>query len=74
MIDREVFRIKTTIENDENFKNIKNVEAFSEKIYKVYWNKKDIVYEIKKAGLWVYNNPKRKKKNWGRFLSNWLGR
>ncbi len=46
-----------------------------------YWNKwyevfpaLDVQAEIDKAAAWVMANPTRKKKDWARFLNNWLAR
>jgi len=34
----------------------------------------DVAMELKRAALWVLDNPSKRKKQWGRFLTNWLGR
>jgi hypothetical protein len=34
----------------------------------------DVLGEIKKAAIWLTENPKNKKKNYGRFLTNWFAR
>ncbi len=34
----------------------------------------DIDHELKKMIDWLINNPKQRKKNYGRFISNWLSR
>ena len=70
----EVYRIIEELKKDENFRNIKDIERFSEKIERAYYNHLDIVSEIRKAGLWIMVNPERKKKRYDRFLVNWLSR
>ena len=32
----------------------------------------DVVQEVDRAAAWVMSNPTQKKKNWARFLNNWL--
>ena len=34
----------------------------------------DVENEIKKMEVWIAANPERNKKNWERFITNWLGR
>lgn len=34
----------------------------------------DIDLELKRAALWVMDNPSKRKSNWGRFLTNWFKR
>lgn len=34
----------------------------------------DVPGEIRRAVEWAITNPKKRKKNWGRFLTSWLGR
>ena len=40
--------------------------------WKVAYPGLDVVYEIKKAHAWEVANPERRKKQRGRFLTNWL--
>ena len=34
----------------------------------------NIELDMKRAALWILDNPKKKKKYWGRFLTNWFAR
>jgi len=44
---------------------------YKSKLFETYPNK-DIETEIKKMELWLIDNPKRQKKNYGSFIMNWL--
>ena len=74
LMDRETQRVFNALQADSNFKTIENLEEYADRLYKTYWNKCDIVREVNKAGLWILSNPKRSKKNWKRYLTNWLAR
>lgn len=73
-MNQEIYRVEQALKNDANFSTIKNIEQFSELVHKIYWNRFDIVKEIQKASLWIMANPKRVKRNYARYLTNWLAR
>ncbi|MEW6557736.1 MAG: hypothetical protein AB1349_10330 [Elusimicrobiota bacterium] len=70
----ELLRIKEYLQNNEFFKMIKNLDAFAEKLYDAYHCDTDIIPELKKADFWLISNPTRRKKNYARFLCNWMSR
>jgi hypothetical protein len=55
----------------EGFKNLKIEVGFYEQLQKTY-PKEILDIELKKADLWVSANPTRAKKNYHRFMTNWL--
>lgn len=71
-MDSAVFRIVSLLEKSEYLKAIPDKEVFAEKLIQVY--NFDIGNEIKKMDLWLYGNENRRKKNYKRFIINWLNR
>lgn len=70
----EILRIENYLSKSEYFKKIKDIKAFAEKIYNAYRMNTDIVRELQKMEAWLYANPNRLKKNYARFIVNWLNR
>jgi len=73
-VNIELLRIKEFLKNNEFFKTIKNLDIFTEKLYDAYHFDTDIIAELKKADFWLVSNPAKLKKNYARFLCNWMSR
>lgn len=65
--------IKNFLTKSNYFKNIKNMDLFIEKLYEAY-KTKDIIFELRKMELWLVSNPNRGKKNYSKFICNWIGK
>ena len=73
-MDTDVLKVLNELRKDGEFSRIKDIEKFSEKLFWAHYKRKDIPSEIRKASLWIFSNPKRKKKNYSRFLTNWMAK
>lgn len=54
-------------------KTVRVTESYCEQMQDLY-EAIDVRAEIRKAKAWLLNNPKNAKKDWRRFLGNWLSR
>jgi len=74
VIPSEVGAIANFLRQNSFFSSIKNINLFAEKIYNVYHSRCDVLGELKKMDVWLVANPNRQKKNYARFIVNWLNR
>jgi len=56
------------------FKNIKHPARLTHRLIDTYKDEELILYHLKKMDSWLLANPKREKKNYERFILNWLKR
>jgi len=63
---------KKTLKEDDFFKTIPDIDAFAELLHKTY--KLNIDGELFKMSAWLIVNPKRRKRQYKRFIINWLNR
>lgn len=42
--------------------------------WRLAYPKLDIEAELRKMNAWILANPRKRKKNWARFATNWLAR
>ena len=56
------------------FKNIKYPARLTHRLIDTYKDEELILYYLKKMDSWLLANPKREKKNYERFILNWLKR
>jgi len=74
VISPEIGMIANFLRQNSFFSSIKNIDLFAEKIYTVYHSYCDVLAELKKMDVWLVANPNRQKKNYARFVVNWLNR
>ena len=72
-INPKIDRIIRFIKENQYFKNIKNIEIFVNKLVNTY-PVIDILQELRKMDIWLTANPKRQKRNYARFIVNWLNK
>lgn len=75
-VNMDIEKIKKVYEELNRIKYFDSIEhkgLFAQKIYEIYKDI-DIVKELKKMELWLDLNPKRRKKDYRRFIFNWLNR
>jgi hypothetical protein len=58
--------------NNIYFKNIKYPARLTHRLIDTYKNEELILYYLKKMDSWLLANPKKEKKNYERFILNWL--
>jgi hypothetical protein len=70
----EIRKIYECLQAIQYFKNIQEKGGFAEKIYNLYQKQYgvNVVKELLKMELWLDLNPKRRKKDYYRFIYNWL--
>jgi hypothetical protein len=74
-INIEVKKIFETLNLIPYFKNIQNKGDYAFKLWKCHHSEISVVKELLVMELWLDSNPlKGKKKNYQRFVSNWLNR
>ena len=61
------------LEQSTFFRGIKDKAVFAEKMYQAY-PMRELVHELKRMEFWLVANPVRQKKNYARFITNWLSR
>jgi len=74
IIPAEVFVIAEYLKNNQYFKTIKDIDLFSRKIFDTYHKNCSVIDELKKMDVWLIANPTRHKKNYARFIVNWLNK
>ena len=74
IIPAEVFVISEYLKNNQYFKTIKDIDLFSRKIFDTYHKNCSVIDELKKMDVWLIANPNRHKKNYARFIVNWLNK
>lgn len=68
-----VFEIQRVLESIKYFREIRDIKEYAKKLARLY-SKTDIVKQLYKMELWLDVNPKRLKKNYAKFIYNWLNR
>lgn len=66
--------IQQYLKQNKYFQSIENSDEFAELIYNTYSNRCDLQGQLKQMNCWLELNPKRRKKNYKRFINNWLSR
>jgi len=75
MISREVAIITDYLINNEFFKTIKDIDKFADLLFITYSRRCDVMNELRKMNIWLIVNPRKSnKKNWKRFIINWMNR
>jgi len=70
----EVERIKKYLQENKYFRTIDDIDSFAKLLFDTYANRTDLMIELKKMNIWLESNPKRLKKNYKRFITNWLNK
>lgn len=65
--------IANYLRENQYFKSIKDIDTFVSKLDTAY-PCLPIVDELQKMDLWLFSNPKRLKKDYRRFIVNWLNK
>lgn len=75
MCIEEIKKIYETMKLISFFNDIEKKGEFIQKIFNVYGKEVNIVTELLKMELWLDSNPaKNRKKNYKKFIINWLSR
>jgi len=69
--DSKIYQFLT---NNIYFKNIKYPARLTQRLIDTYKNQDLILYHLKKMDSWLLAHPKKEKKNYERFILNWLRR
>ena len=67
-------KIVTYCKNNHYFSNIKNLERFIWNLVDCFGDGDLILNCLKKMTCWLDANPNRQKKNYAKFVLNWLNR
>lgn len=70
----DIERVRRFLKNDVYLSGIKDLEKFSERLYETYHRRSDIISELRKMSFWLDCNPQRRKKNYARFICNWMNK
>ena len=68
-----VSRILLYLKSDVFMASVADAE-WVDAVYSAYAGKCDILDELKKMTCWIMSDPRRKKKNYKKFIVNWLSR
>jgi hypothetical protein len=66
--------VEQYLKQNKYFQSIENIDEYSKFIYDTYSNKCDLQGQLKQMNCWLEINPKRRKKNYKRFINSWLSR
>lgn len=73
-MNREVALIADYLKNNKFFKTIKGTDEFAELLFITYSRRCDVVQKLREMNIWLDVNPARQKKNYKRFIVNWMNR
>jgi hypothetical protein len=70
----EIEKIVEALNVIKYFKELEDKQDFATKLVKISGNEFDIVKELFKMEFWLDINPKRRKKDYKKFIYNWVSR
>ena len=69
----QILEVMNSIKYFDSIK-LEDKQRMADRIVKLYWNKFDVIKELFKMEVWLDLNPRRRKKDYRRFIWNWLNR